>query len=73
MNQDNISLQHGQQNYQTFNFEYNFNDSVYENDIYNCQFYDGNEINKKIIIFQQSNLVFSLNLEEIQTICNCSP
>ena len=47
MIQDNISLTHAQQNNQAFDFTYNFKDSVYENNIHNCQYYDEDEINKK--------------------------
>ena len=47
MIQDNISLTHVQQNNQTFDFTYNFKDSVHENNIHNCQNYDEDEINKK--------------------------
>ena len=47
MIQDNISLTHVQQNNQAFDFKYNFKDSIYENNIHNCQYYDEDEINKK--------------------------
>jgi len=66
MIQDNISLTHVQQNNQTFDFTYNFKDSVYENNIHNCQYYDEDEINKKF----NSNLteqfsVLSLNIQSL--------
>ena len=46
MIQDNISLQHVQQNNQTFDFTYNFKDSVYENNIHNWQNCDGDIENR---------------------------
>ena len=66
MNQDNISLTHVQQNNQTFDFKYNFKDSVYENNIHNCQYYDENEINKKFNnISTEQFSILSLNIQSL--------
>ena len=65
MNQDIISVTHVQQNNQKFHFKYNL-DSVYENNIYNCQYYDEGEINNKYnSISTEQFSILSLNIQSL--------
>ena len=57
MIQDNVSIKHVQKN-RIFDLKSTFQDSIYQNNIHNCQYFEELELRNKLKSGNKSNSVF---------------
>ena len=65
MNRDNVSIKHVQKN-RIFDLKSTFQDSIYQNNIHNCPYFEEHELNNKLKSLETNQFsILSLNIQSL--------